>query len=768
MVNFVEYLGFGPLWAKCRRKKRLDAEGLLHSEWNRRLGVCSVAAIAGTMALTFAYYVVLPKLFASFTARGSLPIAPPLVAFVLTYLLMFLAGWQMAAAAEQMPRSALLYNYTYYTNSEVMAFIVAWNQLMDWLAILALLLHTISDHFNFLFHNVVEDNLRMTWSNYEIALEEVPSDSVSFNMSPHFMDWFALAMLIIACAILCCSTRVLITITVIFLISALFTATSTTVVALLHNIVHLRVTYVDLSESFDELTSMMGYFLLGFLAVETLGFLADESEQPAKMLPSAIKCSVKINCLVTFVALISFFPFVYKISFYDNTVLPAVFNTISIFSARYLMNVGSICGLTAALFCAFVPPTRLLCALSKDGLLPFQSNDGNMSKLYGKGGSPRLAVVVVAFVVGLIIVLVPKVYLMYFIPLNVCLRLFAMAVLHFKSNFACAKTSQLTNETKPPKYSRLRNHRTTADMVHSSSDMTPSATSQDMEESGSGYSSSAEAEVHLMEQMWQLSHNTAIKEVSESSGLLTQLSKQNGYASTSSNYNAISSQPIQIPKPHNCLISPCASAFQIPDGLHRSRLHIYDASSVSANLTMEAGGAAIKPYHESGYSEEPFADSESAEKTANRFLGIFSVLAALVAISHRVLRETHEFVPILAVVSVILGIFLSLVIAFQLFRLNVGDEFEFTENNAGGCKSENVESPRKKETMACVGIFVVRFPAHSNALPIFAAQIRFTFIVDDNWTNFIHIVYTIKIAARRMIIMYVSTNYKRQDIRISK
>lgn len=55
---------------------------------------------------------------------------------------------------------------------------------------------------------------------------------------------------------------------------------------------------------------------------------------------------------------------------------------------------------------------------------------------------------------------------------------------------------------------------------------------------------------------------------------------------------------------------------------------------------MEASGAAIKSYHESGYSGEPFADSESTEKTANRFLGIFSVLAALVAISHRVLRET--------------------------------------------------------------------------------------------------------------------------------
>lgn len=56
-------------------------------------------------------------------------------------------GWQMASAAEQVPRSALLYKYAYYTNSEVMAFSIAWNQLMDWLAILALLLHTISDHF---------------------------------------------------------------------------------------------------------------------------------------------------------------------------------------------------------------------------------------------------------------------------------------------------------------------------------------------------------------------------------------------------------------------------------------------------------------------------------------------------------------------------------------------------------------------------------------------------------------------------------------------
>uniref|UniRef100_A0A915DW95 Amino acid permease/ SLC12A domain-containing protein n=1 Tax=Ditylenchus dipsaci TaxID=166011 RepID=A0A915DW95_9BILA len=342
------------------------------------------------------------------------------------------------------------------------------------------------------------------------------------------------------------SSTVLITISVVFLISALFTVTSTTVVALLHNIAHLRVNYLDVPESFDELFNSCCFFLLGFLAIESLSFLADETEQPGKVIRQFLSV---------------------QISFTEDTVLPVVFNSISIFSARYLMNVGSICGLASAVLCAYLPTTRIVCALAEDRLLPFQSSKCKLNRLHGKGGSPRLAVLTTVFIVCLLVVLVPKPLMVQLIPLNLCFRLFSLAFLVFKSNFASEKSSQFVTQSLPAKYNRMR-HCGVSSMTNSNS----AASSSDVEDGRSEFSSNGDIDdegMRLFEQMCQLTNLTnchdcnygAIGEPTESSGLLVPpsgISNNNmpqHYCATSQNRH--------LPRVHNCLTSPCASSLQI-------------------------------------------------------------------------------------------------------------------------------------------------------------------------------------------------------------
>jgi amino acid transporter len=111
------------------------------------------------------------------------------------------------------------------------------------------------------------------------------------------------------------------------------------------------------------------------------------------------------------------------------------------------MNMGSICGLVAALLISFLPTTRLLYSLAQDGLLSLGSHaSSTLNHLYGTGGSPRVAVLVVVFVVCLLVVLVPKTWLVRLVPLKLCLRLLSQAVLLFNSNFASEKSSQLVGQ----------------------------------------------------------------------------------------------------------------------------------------------------------------------------------------------------------------------------------------------------------------------------------------------------------------------------------
>lgn len=74
-----------------------------------------------------------------------------------------------------------------------------------------------------------------------------------------------------------------------------------------------------------------------FLSTESISYLADESEEPRKILSSAIKCCVKFNCCLMILILLSFFPFIYRMGAFEyNQPIPIVFNSIGIFSARFI------------------------------------------------------------------------------------------------------------------------------------------------------------------------------------------------------------------------------------------------------------------------------------------------------------------------------------------------------------------------------------------------------------------------------------------------
>lgn len=127
-------------FVRCKQRKQMDLEQLIHTEWDRRLGVCSLAAIGNvlnlvkleflvcisTLALNF--YIILPKLFVSY--GSSPPMAPPFFAYSLALIIMFLALNQMGYVAAKLPKNALLYNFVYNNFNQFLGFIIAWIQLI--------------------------------------------------------------------------------------------------------------------------------------------------------------------------------------------------------------------------------------------------------------------------------------------------------------------------------------------------------------------------------------------------------------------------------------------------------------------------------------------------------------------------------------------------------------------------------------------------------------------------------------------------------------
>lgn len=83
-------------------------------------------------------------------------------------------------------------------------------------------------------------------------------------------------------------------------------------------------------------------------------------EHPRKVLPLVFPALSKMTTVLILLSVLAFFPFAYRSPYTHESLLPATFNTIGIFSARYLMNVGSICGLSAAVMASFLHGSRLV------------------------------------------------------------------------------------------------------------------------------------------------------------------------------------------------------------------------------------------------------------------------------------------------------------------------------------------------------------------------------------------------------------------------
>ena len=313
-----------------------------------------------------------------------------------------------------------MYELAYATHSESLAFVIGWSQLIDSISFIAVIGHSLSDHIYLLFSSASQAQFL---KNSENPFLKNPESPVQLPLDTNFalsFDLLGVIAVIIAGIILCCSLRVLATVTIVFLISSLFTVTSTTVVAILHNMQQLRITSLGFPYEFDQVCFEIRWMFIGILSLEAFSFFSEETEQPRKILPRFFPLLSKSTSIFLIIAIIAFFPFTQRLKFHEKSLLPNVFNSISIYSARYLMSVGAVCALTGALLASVIPSSRLLFSMTKDGLLPFPKS---LSRLNGKGGSPRCAVFITT-VLACCLTLIPKNYLIMFLSIDICMRIF--------------------------------------------------------------------------------------------------------------------------------------------------------------------------------------------------------------------------------------------------------------------------------------------------------------------------------------------------------
>uniref|UniRef100_A0A0R3S775 AA_permease domain-containing protein n=1 Tax=Elaeophora elaphi TaxID=1147741 RepID=A0A0R3S775_9BILA len=317
-----------------------------------------------------------------------------------------------------MPKSCLLYNFTYASFGEIPAFLAGWISILDFIICIVIVAKNWSSHMNLLFHGLFDRYFTV----------EMPYHLGSIFATK--IDFFAILAIFCASMILCCSIRVLATVSIIMITICVLATNSTAFVGFYFADPKNWLTAGFFKDGTTGVIKGAANYLCAYIGIETFSFLSEETKNPRKRLPSIMSFIITALSLLMFLS-IMVITLIADISTYPNDMLfPDVFDKLRIPSAKYMMAVGSVCGLSGTMLAIFVPATRILASLCGDNLLPL-SFLAHTSK---KRGVPYYAVLLCAIVSSALVIL-NTTKLFEIIAFSTPLRLLLLACLVYDQRY---------------------------------------------------------------------------------------------------------------------------------------------------------------------------------------------------------------------------------------------------------------------------------------------------------------------------------------------
>ncbi|KAK6103873.1 Amino acid permease family protein [Brugia pahangi] len=360
--------------ASLNRYKTVGNEFLEHSEWIRKLRTPSLIGIASVLTIPFGIFIITPYVVMNISGPSAL------LSLLIAFIIMFLSGMHMNELMCSMPKSCLLYNFTYVSFGEIAAFLVGWISLLDFTICIVIVAKNWSSHMNLLFHGLFNKHFTVEMSYH---LDSIFATKI---------DFFAVLAIFCSSIVLCCSIRVLATVSIIMVTICALATNSTAFVGFYFADPNNWLAAGFFKNGPIGVIKGASNYLCAYIGIETFSFLLEETKNPRKRLPFIMPFIITALTLVMFLTTMVI-TLATDISKYpDDMLFPNIFDKLEIPSAKYVMTIGSVCGLSGTMLAIFVPATRILTSLCGDSLLPL-SLLAHTSK---KRGVPYYAVLLCA------------------------------------------------------------------------------------------------------------------------------------------------------------------------------------------------------------------------------------------------------------------------------------------------------------------------------------------------------------------------------------
>ncbi|MFI5776066.1 amino acid permease [Nocardia sp. NPDC051570] len=278
-----------------------------------------------------------------------------LVSFAIAIVASGAAGLCYAEFAGMVPRAGSAYTYAYVSLGEIIGFLIGWDLLLEYTAIVSVVAIAVSGYLNYITH----------YFGFDLPTWALGAPGTG---SGHRVDLFAMLLCLLLAFLLSRGTRESARVQT-GLVAVKMAIVAIVVVA---GAFHIRAGNYDPFFPFGLGGAVSGA-ALAFFAVygyDAMSAAAEESTDGKRLLPKAIMISLGIASVVYLLVCLVI---VGMVNYTDITVaspFSSAFDSIGMGVLGLVIAVGAVVGVTTSAFANMLAVTRVGFAMSRDGLLP--------------------------------------------------------------------------------------------------------------------------------------------------------------------------------------------------------------------------------------------------------------------------------------------------------------------------------------------------------------------------------------------------------------
>ncbi|XP_046850954.1 high affinity cationic amino acid transporter 1-like isoform X2 [Xenia sp. Carnegie-2017] len=294
------------------------------------------------------------------------------VSFAIAAVASLLSGLCYAEFGAQVPKSGSAYIYSYVTVGELIAFVVGWNMLLEYIMAGAAVAKAWSDFFNSLCHNCVKN----------LLIEHIGAFKV--HWLSEYPDFLAFAVIAVSVTIVICGVSESTTFNLVLTILNLAVIAFVTFVGL---------TFADTGNwsdfapwGFHGIMSGASTCFFAFVGFDVIATSGEEAKNPHKAIPRATVAALFVIFLAyesVSVTLTLMLPYH---SLPETSALATAFEIRGFSTGKYVVAVGAICGLSASVLDALFAIPRIMYSMASDRLI-FSC----FAKVNDRTGTPLIA-----------------------------------------------------------------------------------------------------------------------------------------------------------------------------------------------------------------------------------------------------------------------------------------------------------------------------------------------------------------------------------------